>query len=120
MSNTDVPEGWELLDTVEAQAGTLREEPLLSNSLIQLNLTDEITARITEDLNNALINLFRKTPIVFVRILCRWNESVSVNKNGIWDHSNHSPPAAWNYFIIERKGDSMTIPLIELYLFPDR
>lgn len=120
MSNTAVPEGWELLNTVEVQADTLREEPFLSNLLIGLNLTNEIAARITEDLNNALINLFRKTTIVFVRILCRCQESGSANKNGIQDHYNHSPPAAWNYFIIERKGDSMTIPLIDLYLFPDR
>ncbi len=92
----------------------------LSNSLMGLNLTHEITARMKEDLNTAITNLCRKTPVVFVRILCRCKGSISVNKNRPQDHNNHSPPAAWNYFIIERKGNQMAEPLIELYLFPEQ
>ncbi len=120
MSSTALPEGWELINTVEVQANAIREDMFLSNSLQGLNLTNEITARIQEDLNTALTNLCRKTPVVFVRILCRCKGSISVNINGSQDHNNHSPPAAWNYFIIERKGNQMSEPLIELYLFPER
>ncbi len=120
MSSAAFHEGWELLNMVEVQTDAIRDETFLSNTLQGLNLSNEITARIKEDLNNALTNLCRKTPVISVRIHCRCTGSISVNKNGPQDHNNHSPPAAWNYFIIERKGNQMSEPLIELYLFPER
>ncbi len=119
MSNHALSEEWVVLSAIEVQAEAMKEEMSLSHVLQGLNLTDEITARITEDLTRALTGLCTKTTSASVRILCRCKERVSENKNGIKNHNNHSPPATWNYFIIERKGNQMAAPLIELYLFPD-
>ncbi len=122
MSNNALSEEWIILSTIEVQAKVIREETFPFHVLQGLNLTADITARITVDLNNDLTNLCNKTPLVFVRILCRCKEKGSTGGNGIQgnNHYNHSPPAAWNYFIIERKGEQVATPVIELYLFPDR
>jgi hypothetical protein len=119
MISVDVPEGWELISTAEIQASTVRADTFLSNSLQGLNLTNEILARLMENVNNALTNLCRRTPIVSIRILCRYKRSYGGSNHGIGNPYNHSPPAAWNYFIIERTRDLTAVPLIDLYLFPD-
>jgi hypothetical protein len=124
LSNDILPEGWELLSAIEARADTIREEPILPAALQGFALGSEIIARITEGLNNALTNLYKQTPVVSVRILCRCQGKAPVGFREIraayQHHRNHWPPDAWNYFIIERKRDSITLPSIELYLFPDR
>ena len=118
MISADVPEGWELLNTVEIQTSAMGAETFLSNPLQGLNLPNEIIARMVENLNNTLINLCSKTPIVSVRILCRYKKSDGGSNHGIGNPYNHSPPAAWNYFIIELNSDATATPLIDLYLFP--
>lgn len=122
MNAAALPEGWVVLGAAKIQAETIREQPFPSMALPDLRLPDEIQARIQEDLTRALAARSEKKLEVFLRVLCRCPEKASGIEGVVLAESqhNHSPPPAWNYFIIERGMEDVAGLLIELFLFPDR